>query len=90
MASQISASRSGAAPEANGSLLVSEAPSSWTRSSVSAPSWIAVVGNHMPRRCGIATFTTDLCNAIVGEHNRAQILVVAASDLKSHYPRTLN
>jgi len=39
----------------------------------------------MPRQCGIATFTTDLCNAILGEYTRAQILVVAASDPGSHY-----
>ena len=25
---------------------------------------IAFVGNHLPRQCGIATFTTDLCNAV--------------------------
>jgi hypothetical protein len=25
---------------------------------------VAVVGNHLPRQCGVATFTTDLCNAI--------------------------
>jgi len=83
--SQKSASRGGAAQEPNDSVLVSEAPSSWTSSSVSAPSWIAVVGNYMPRQCGIATFTTDLCNAINGEYKRAQILVVAASDPGSHY-----
>lgn len=22
--------------------------------------WIGVIGNHLPRRCGMATFTTDL------------------------------
>jgi len=27
------------------------------------PTRIAVVGNYLPRRCGIATFTTDLCDA---------------------------
>jgi glycosyltransferase involved in cell wall biosynthesis len=39
----------------------------------------------MPRQCGIATFTTDLCNAIGEEYKRSQILVVAASDPGSHY-----
>ena len=28
------------------------------------PVKIAVIGNHLPRQCGIATFTTDLCDAI--------------------------
>ena len=25
---------------------------------------IAFVGNYLPRQCGIATFTTDLCEAV--------------------------
>ena len=29
----------------------------------SLPLRVAVVGNHLPRQCGIATFTTDLCDA---------------------------
>ena len=28
------------------------------------PKRIAVVGNYLPRICGIATFTTDLCEAL--------------------------
>ena len=31
-----------------------------SRSKVSLPSRIAVIGNYLPRHCGIATFTTDL------------------------------
>src|SRR5579863_172321 len=30
------------------------------RSKPSLPSRIAVIGNYLPRQCGIATFTTDL------------------------------
>ena len=37
-------------------------------SSASLPSRIAVIGNHLPRQCGIATFTTDLCDAIGAEY----------------------
>jgi glycosyltransferase involved in cell wall biosynthesis len=85
MASQKSASRDVAALEPGGSLPVSGAHLSWRSSGVSSPGWIAVVGNHLPRQCGIATFTTDLCDAIVGEYGRAQILVVAASDPGSNY-----
>ena len=29
---------------------------------------IAFLGNYLPRRCGIATFTTDLCEAIAQEY----------------------
>lgn len=32
------------------------------------PSQVAVVGNYLPRKCGIATFTTDLCDAIHAEY----------------------
>ena len=53
--------------------------------SASLPSGIAVIGNHLPRRCGIATFTTDLCDAISEEYEKAQLLVVAVNDPGSHY-----
>jgi glycosyltransferase involved in cell wall biosynthesis len=49
------------------------------------PIRIAVVGNHLPRQCGIATFTTDLCNAIAAEYGAAQLTVVAVNDGQSSY-----
>jgi glycosyltransferase involved in cell wall biosynthesis len=49
------------------------------------PIRIAVIGNHLPRQCGIATFTTDLCNAIAAEYGAAQLLVVAINDGQSSY-----
>ena len=49
------------------------------------PIRIAVIGNHLPRQCGIATFTTDLCNAIAAEYGAAQISVVAINDGQSSY-----
>src|SRR5512146_1034646 len=49
------------------------------------PSRIAVVGNYLPRQCGIATFTTDLCDAIGGEYGSAQLLAVPVNDPGSHY-----
>ena len=39
---------------------------SWLHARV-RPLRIGVVGNHLPRQCGIATFTTDLCDAIAAE-----------------------
>jgi glycosyltransferase involved in cell wall biosynthesis len=63
-----------------------KAPSSLRpRSDASFSAWIAVIGNHLPRQCGIATFTTDLCDAISEEYKKAQILVVAVNDPGSHY-----
>ena len=49
------------------------------------PMRIAVVGNHLPRQCGIATFTTDLCDAIADEFGAAGVLVVAVNDPQSSY-----
>src|SRR5271166_3646029 len=50
------------------------------------PLKIAVIGNHLPRQCGIATFTTDLCNAIAAEYGATQLMVVAINDGQSSYP----
>lgn len=41
---------------------------------------IALLGNYMPRRCGIATFTTDLADAISGEFTGIDCGVVAMND----------
>ncbi|HUV96301.1 MAG TPA: glycosyltransferase family 4 protein [Acidobacteriaceae bacterium] len=49
------------------------------------PIRIAVIGNHLPRQCGIATFTTDLCDAIVAECEAVQLSVVAVNDGQSSY-----
>jgi glycosyltransferase involved in cell wall biosynthesis len=57
----------------------------WLKSSASLPSRIAVIGNYLPRQCGIATFTTDLCNAIGGEFATAQLLAVPVNDPGSRY-----
>jgi glycosyltransferase involved in cell wall biosynthesis len=44
-----------------------------------------VIGNHLPRQCGIATFTTDLSNAITAEYGAAALSVVAVNDAQSSY-----
>ena len=49
------------------------------------PMRIAVIGNHLPRQCGIATFTTDLCDAITAEYGAAGLLVAAVNDPQSSY-----
>jgi hypothetical protein len=53
--------------------------------SVHFRSRIAVIGNHLPRQCGIATFTTDLSDAITAEYGAAGLSVVAVNDPKSSY-----
>jgi len=48
---------------------------------------IAVLGNHTPRQCGIATFTDDLAQALAQETPDADVLVVAMNDGRSYgYP----
>jgi len=39
-----------------------------------------MLGNHLPRQCGIATFTTDLATAIATEHPEVECLVLAMND----------
>jgi glycosyltransferase involved in cell wall biosynthesis len=55
------------------------------KSSASIPSRIAVIGNYLPRQCGIATFTTDLCDAIGSAYGTAQLLAVPVNDPESRY-----
>src|SRR5580698_2252393 len=51
----------------------------------SLPSRIAVIGNHLPRQCGIATFTTDLCSAISAEYGTARLLALPVNDTEQGY-----
>src|SRR5688572_29429621 len=46
---------------------------------------LALVGNHTPRRCGIATFTADLSDAIRGLVPEPDCLVVAMNDAGKDY-----
>ncbi len=46
---------------------------------------IAFVGNHLPRKCGIATFTTDLLAAVAAAHPQTQSFAVAMNDIKGGY-----
>ncbi|MGA2644517.1 MAG: glycosyltransferase family 4 protein [Candidatus Sulfotelmatobacter sp.] len=51
----------------------------------SLPSRIAVIGNYLPRQCGIATFTTDLCSAISAEYGTARLLALPVNDTQEGY-----
>jgi len=46
---------------------------------------VAMIGNHLPRRCGIATFTSDLADALIAEHPSADCFVLAMNDPGSHH-----
>ena len=56
-----------------------------THAKPSLPSRIAVVGNYLPRQCGIATFTTDLCAAIAAEYGTARLLALPVNDTAEGY-----
>jgi glycosyltransferase involved in cell wall biosynthesis len=47
---------------------------------------IAMLGNHLPRQCGIATFTTDLSGALAAEFSNTDCFVVAMNDADKRYP----
>jgi glycosyltransferase involved in cell wall biosynthesis len=55
------------------------------QSTPSLPSRIAVIGNYLPRHCGIATFTTDLCSAISAEYGTARLLALPVTDTAEGY-----
>lgn len=49
---------------------------------------LALIGNYLPRRCGIATFTTDLAESL-GQEIHAQsdeVIAVAMTDILEGYP----
>jgi glycosyltransferase involved in cell wall biosynthesis len=58
---------------------------------VTAPNRIAFIGNSLPRRCGIATFTTDLQNAVAAARGDLETVIVAMTDHGQtyNYPSTV-
>jgi glycosyltransferase involved in cell wall biosynthesis len=52
------------------------------------PSKIALVGNYIPRQCGIATFTADLLSALSEENPLGECWAVVMNDIPEgyHYP----
>ena len=49
------------------------------------PTRIAFIGNYLPRQCGIATFTTDLCTAVAAEYGRDCLFAIPVNDPDSSY-----
>jgi glycosyltransferase involved in cell wall biosynthesis len=47
---------------------------------VTAPNRLAFIGNSLPRRCGIATFTTDLQQAVANSSPARETCIVAMTD----------
>ncbi|GHT94975.1 glycosyl transferase [Spirochaetia bacterium] len=46
---------------------------------------IAFIGNYLPRQCGIATFTTSLCEAVAAAHPGISCFAVPITDISEGY-----
>ncbi len=46
---------------------------------------LAFIGNYLPRQCGIATFTTDLCEAVAAEYADLKCIAVPVNDTAAGY-----
>ena len=55
------------------------------RSVHSAIRRVAFIGNYVPRQCGIATFTTDLCEAIAAAYPGTACIALPVNDTKAGY-----
>jgi len=53
--------------------------------SLPLPTRIALIGNYLPRECGIATFTTDLCTALAAEYGEGCLFAIPVNDPDSSY-----
>ncbi len=49
---------------------------------------VAFIGNYLPRQCGIATFTTDLCEAVAAQYQDISCFALPVNDTAEgyHYP----
>src|SRR5512142_1716100 len=46
---------------------------------------VAFIGNYLPRQCGIATFTTDLCEALADEYPDTACIALPVNDTEAGY-----
>ena len=74
--SEVEAQRTGT----SGSLLAA-----FEASRLPLPTRIAFVGNYLPRECGIATFTTDLCTALAAEYGEGRLFAIPVNDPDCSY-----
>ncbi|MDH3614357.1 MAG: glycosyltransferase family 4 protein, partial [Gammaproteobacteria bacterium] len=56
-----------------------------------SPNSVALIGSYLPRQCGIATFTSDLANAILDNDPGIDCTIVAMNDRREgyEYPKTV-
>ena len=51
-----------------------------------SPKTIALIGNYLPRRCGIATFTSDLLGSLSSEAPETDCWAIVMNDVPEGYP----
>ena len=49
------------------------------------PRRVAFIGNYLPRKCGIATFTSDLCEAFIEQFPQIKTIALAMNDTEEGY-----
>ena len=49
------------------------------------PNKIAFLGDYLPRKCGIATFTSDIYTAISSQYPDSDCFVVSVNDIQEGY-----
>src|SRR3972149_7606279 len=49
------------------------------------PNKIAFLGDYLPRKCGIATFTSDIYTTISSQYPESDCFVVSVNDIKEGY-----
>ena len=49
------------------------------------PNKIAFIGDYLPRKCGIATFTSDIYTTISTQYPKSDCFVVSVNDIKEGY-----
>ena len=46
---------------------------------------VAFIGNYLPRQCGIATFTTDICESFAAINPGVQCFAIPITDIEEGY-----
>ncbi len=46
---------------------------------------VAIVGDYLPRKCGIATFSFDLHSGLVGEYPSVEVFIAPVNDITAGY-----
>lgn len=46
---------------------------------------VAFIGNYLPRQCGIATFTTDLCESFATQYSQITCIALPVNDSEAGY-----